>query len=55
MRRMNLKHGIGNGIAHGSVGRYAMNGNLVIGMLNKDIILIFAVMKECTHMLKALT
>jgi hypothetical protein len=30
MRRMNLKHGIGNGIAHGSVGRYAMNGNLVI-------------------------
>jgi hypothetical protein len=55
MRKMNLKHGIGNGTAHGNVGRYAMNGNLVIGMLNKDIILIFAIMKECTHMLKALS
>jgi hypothetical protein len=55
MRRMNLKHGIENGIAHDSVGRYAMNGNLVIGMLNKGIILIFANMKECTHMLKALS
>jgi hypothetical protein len=47
---MNLK----KGIAHGSVGIYAMNGNLVIGMLNKDTILIFGIMKECTHMLKAL-
>jgi hypothetical protein len=55
MRRMNLKHGIGNAIPHGSVERYAMNGNLVIGMLNKDIILLFAIMKECTHMLKALS
>jgi hypothetical protein len=32
-----------------------MNGNLVIGMLNKDIILLFVIMKECTHMLKALS
>jgi hypothetical protein len=55
MRRMNLKHGIGNGITHGRVERYAMNGNMVIGMLNKNIILIFAIMKECTHMLKAIS
>jgi hypothetical protein len=52
---MNLKHGIGNGIAHGTVDRYDMYGNLVIGMLNKDIILLLAIMKECTHMLKALS